>query len=205
MVGKKLHELINELSTSERKLLLYKAKRSGDKRFKNFVLLLGTKNKSVAEFQKLLSEIRQNINHTSKNQAEKSTALRRFIDFCIKEIEYLKIEAYTRSNSVIRNYILTHVYNKIKTKEIYEDYLDKLNISTLEQKDYWLRNFYLNKAATLKLISQTDKGFSEWRKVISEQINLLQTFHQKELTQIYLSVSSSYVDDKDSIQYFTHT
>ena len=202
MIGRKLHQLIIDLNTSERKLFLYKSKKSGDKRYKHFATLLGFKNQSIADFQKNLTEIKKSITSEKKSENEKNTTLRRFIDFCIKEIETIKIENYTQSNSMIRNYILSNAYNKIKTKDIYEDYLDKLGTATKQKDDYWLRSFYLNKASVLKLISQTDKGFNEWRAVIAEQINLLQDFHQKELTNIYQKISSSYVDDKDSIQLF---
>ena len=85
----------------------------------------------------------------------------------------------------LRPYLLSNTYNKIKTKDIYEDYLNKLGLSTRDSDDYWLRNYYLNKASVLKLISQTDKDFNVWRLIISEQINLLQDFHQKELTNTF--------------------
>jgi hypothetical protein len=202
LVGRKLHQLIIDLNTSERKLFIYKAKKSGDKRYKHFATLLGVKNQSIADFQKNLTEVQQQITSQHKSLAEKNITLRRFIDFCIKEIENIKIENYAQSNPVIKNYILSNAYNKIKTKEIYEDYLDKLGTATKGVDDYWFKSYYLNKASVLKLVSQTDKGFNEWRTVISEQINLLQDFHQKELTNIYQKISSSYVDDKNSIQYF---
>ena len=202
MIGKKLHTLIIDLNTSERKLFIYKAKKSGDKRYKRFATLLGYKNQSMADFQKTLLEIQNDLTSEIKNIAEKKLTLRRFIDFCVKEIENTKIEAYVQSNAEIKNYILSNAYNKIKTKDIYEDYLNKLGLSTRDSDDYWLRNYYLNKASVLKLISQTDKDFNVWRLIISEQINLLQDFHQKELTNIYQKISSSYVDDKNSIQQF---
>ena len=202
MIGRKLHQLIIDLSTSERKLFIYKAKKSGDKRYKGFATLLGYKNQSIADFQKVLLKSQHDLVSEIRSEAEKKLTLRRFIDFCIKEIENVKIENYVQSNAMMKNYILSNAYNKIKTKDIHEDYLHKLGVAVKDGDDYWLRSYYINKSSVLKLMSQTDKGFNEWRSIISEQINLLQDFHQKELTNIYQKISSSYVDDKDSIQLF---
>ncbi|MBI3517969.1 MAG: hypothetical protein HY062_01245 [Bacteroidetes bacterium] len=98
MLGNKLLQLINDLNTSERKLLIYRAKRSEDKRLKQFIRLLGDPNQSIAEFQDSLMSVKNNISSKGQLEKIKNDQLRRFIDFCIKEIEDLKIENYSKSN-----------------------------------------------------------------------------------------------------------
>jgi hypothetical protein len=181
MLGQKLYNLILELNTSERKLLFYKAKRSDDKRHKQFVVLLGIKQQSAADFQDNLSLIKNQLSSKSHSEKEKNDFLRRFIDFCIKEIEDLKIEYYTKSNPEIRHYILSSAYNKFNTKSIYHDYLTKLGTNTKDGNDYWLRSYFLTKMANIKLLNQTEDDFHDWRQLVSQQINLLQDFYQKEL------------------------
>lgn len=202
MLGQKLYNLILELNTSERKLLFYKAKRSDDKRHKQFVVLLGSKQQSAADFQYNLSLIKTQLSSKSHSEKEKNDFLRRFIDFCIKEIEDLKIEHYAKSNPEIRHYILSSAYNKINTKAIYQDYLTKLGTNTNDGNDYWLRSYFLTKMANIKLLNQTEDDFHDWRQLVSQQINLLQDFYQKELSSVYEKIASSYVDDKNSLSYF---
>lgn len=202
MLGQKLYNLILELNTSERKLLFYIAKRSDDKRHKQFVLLLGSKQQSAADFQHNLSLIKTQLSSKSHSEKEKNDFLRRFIDFCIKEIEDLKIEHFTKSHPEIRHYILSAAYNKVNTKAIYQDYLSKLGTYTKEENDYWLRSYFLTKMANIKLLNQTEDDFQDWRQLVSQQINLLQDFYQKEISNVYEKIASSFVDDKNSLSHF---
>ena len=96
MLGNKLLQLIKDLNTSERKLLIYKAKRSNDKRLTQIIRLLGEPNQSSAEFQESLMIVKNSISTKGQSEKIKNDLLRRFIDFCIKEIEDLKIENYSK-------------------------------------------------------------------------------------------------------------
>ena len=108
MIGQKLYFLISDLDTSERKYLFLRGKKTEDKRYKPFISLLGKKGNSTAEFQDALDKIKDVISPAKSKEKDKSDAIRRFIDFCIKEIENLKIEIYSKSNSKIRNYIFNN-------------------------------------------------------------------------------------------------
>jgi hypothetical protein len=198
MIGQKLYFLISDLDTSERKYLFLRGKKTEDKRYKPFISLLGKKGNSTAEFQDALDKIKDVISPAKSNEKDKSDAIRRFIDFCIKEIENLKIEIYSKSNSKIRNYILAEIYDNSKTREVNEDYLEKLNKQT-DKKDYWLKNYYLTKSASLKLRSQTTKDLDEWKRLIIEHKKLVQSHYQQEITHAYDRISASFLDDKRSI------
>ena len=91
MLGNRLLLLIKELNVSERKLLIYKAKGSNDKRMKEFIRLLGNPNQSTSDFQDSLSIVRNHISNKNQSEKIKNDQLRRFIDFCVKEVEDLKI------------------------------------------------------------------------------------------------------------------
>ncbi len=202
MLGNKLLQLIKDLNTSERKLLIYKAKRSDDKRLKQFVLLLGDPNQSTTEFQDSLMVVKNNISSKGQSEKIKNDQLRRYIDFCIKVIEDLKIDNYSKAHPAIRNYILSEVYNKIDTRYIHQDYLLKLNTATKNSDEFWLKNYYINKMASLKLLSQTDKDFMEWRKLLASQIKLVQNYYYEEIANVYTKIGSSYVDDKTTLEQF---
>ena len=87
MIGQKLFLVLSRLSTAERKFFFLRAKKTEDKRFKQFVFLLGKKGFSTAEFQTSLDIIKKEIATNNSNEKEMQDALRRFIDFCIKEVE----------------------------------------------------------------------------------------------------------------------
>jgi hypothetical protein len=202
MLGNKLLQVLKDLNTSERKLLIYRAKRSEDKRLKQFIRLLGEPNQSSAEFQESLMIVKNNISSKGQTEKIKNDQLRRFIDFCIKEIEDLKIENYSKSHPAIRNYILSDVYNKINTRYIYQDYLLKLNFSTKNSNDFWIKNYYINKMSSLKLLSQTDDDFKEWRTLLATQIKLVQDYYNEEIANVYAKIGASYVDDKTTLEQF---
>lgn len=146
MIGQKLYFLLADLTTSERKYLFVKGKKSEDKRYASFITLLGKKRGSTADFQDALHKVKNQIAPGKSGDKEKSDTIRRFIDFCIKEIENLKIELYSQSNGKLRNYILAEVYDTSKTREVNEDYLKKLNKQT-DDKDFWLKNYYITKTS----------------------------------------------------------
>jgi len=202
MLGNKLLQVLKDLNTSERKLLIYRAKHSEDKRLKQFIRLLGEPNQSSAEFQESLMIVKNNISSKGQTEKIKNDQLRRFIDFCIKEIEDLKIENYSKSHPAIRNYILSDVYNKINTRYIYQDYLLKLNFSTKNSNDFWIKNYYINKMSSLKLLSQTDDDFKEWRTLLATQIKLVQDYYNEEIANVYAKIGASYVDDKTTLEQF---
>jgi hypothetical protein len=202
MLGNKLLLLIKDLNISERKLHIYKAKRSNDKRLKEFIRLLGEPNQSSVEFQESLMIVKNSISSKGQSEKIKNDLLRRFIDFCIKEIEDLKIENYSKSHPAIRNYILSDVYNKIDTRSIYQDYLLKLNTSTKNSNEFWMKNYYINKMANIKLLSQTDEDFKEWRALLANQIKLVQDYYNEEIANVYTKIGASYVDDKTTLEQF---
>lgn len=202
MIGNKLLQLIKDLNTSERKLLIYKAKQSEDKRLKQFIKLLGKVNQSSSDFQDSLTIVKNNISSKGQSEKIKNDQLRRFIDFCIKEIEELKIEQYAKANLAIRNYILSNVYNKNTTRTVYQDYLSKINTYAKNSNDFWIKNYYINNMASLKLLSQTDNDFKEWRDLLSVQINLIQDYYYEEIANVYTKIGASYVDDKTTLDQF---
>jgi hypothetical protein len=125
-------------------------------------------------------------------------ALRRFIDFCIKEVENLKIELYIKSNFKTRNFILSEIYDHSSSREIHEDYLNKLDKFS-DEKDFWLKNYYVTKMSTIKLRSQKLSDLEEWKSLLIKQKKLVQENYQHEIASVYDKISASFIDDKRSI------
>lgn len=202
MIGKKLFNLIQELDTSERKLIFSQAKRSDDKRYSYLKKLLGTKRQSVLVFQQNLIQIQSVILPGNSNVAEVGLATRRLIDFCIKEIENIKIKQYINTNKKIRSYLLCEVYKDYEKKEILEDYLSKLIDAIDVDQDYWLYDFYLKTLSNLKLRTQTKRDIKDWKGLLLLQKDYTQKFYVKKNAIILDKVSSLYLDDKGSVDAF---
>jgi len=198
MIGQKLFLVLSRLSTAERKFFFLRAKKTEDKRFKQFVFLLGKKGFSTAEFQTSLDIIKKEIATNNSNEKEMQDALRRFIDFCIKEVENLKIELYIKSNFKTRNFILSEIYDHSSSREIHEDYLNKLDKFS-DEKDFWLKNYYITKMSTIKLRSQKLSDLEDWKSLLIKQKKLVQENYQHEIASVYDKISASYIDDKRSI------
>ena len=175
MIGQKLFLVLSRLSTAERKFFFLRAKKTEDKRFKQFVFLLGKKGFSTAEFQTSLDIIKKEIATNNSNEKEMQDALRRFIDFCIKEVENLKIELYIKSNFKTRNFILSEIYDHSSSREIHEDYLNKLDKFS-DEKDFWLKNYYVTKMSAIKLRSQKLSDLEEWKSLLIKIILLVWNF-----------------------------
>lgn len=198
MVGQKLYLILSRLSTAERKFFFLRAKKTDDKRFKQFVFLLGKKGFSTAEFQSNLEKIKKEIATKNSNEKEMQDALRRFIDFCIKEVENLKIELYIKSNFKTRNFILSEIYDHSSSREIHEDYLHKVEKFS-DEKDFWLKNYFITKMSTLKLRSQKLSDLEDWKTLLIKQKKLVQENYQQEIASVYDKISASFIDDKRSI------
>jgi hypothetical protein len=198
MIGQKLFLVLSRLSTAERKFFFLRAKKTEDKRFKQFVFLLGKKGFSTAEFQTSLDIIKKEIATNNSNEKEMQDALRRFIDFCIKEVENLKIELYIKSNFKTRNFILSEIYDHSSSREIHEDYLNKLDKFS-DEKDFWLKNYYVTKMSAIKLRSQKLSDLEDWKSLLIKQKKLVQENYQHEIASVYDKISASFIDDKRSI------
>jgi len=198
MIGQKLYLILSRLSTAERKFFFLRSKKTDDKRFKQFVFLLGKKGFSTAEFQTSLEKIKKEIATNNSSEKEMQDTLRRFIDFCIKEVENLKIELYIKSNFKTRNFILSEIYDHSSSREIHEDYLNKVDKFTNE-KDFWLKNYYVTKMSALKLRSQKLSDLEDWKALLMKQKKLVQENYQEEIAAVYDKISASFIDDKRSI------
>jgi hypothetical protein len=198
MIGHKLYLLLSKLNTAERKCLFLRSHKTDDKRYKQFVFLMGKKGNSSIEFQSRLEKIKKELATNKTSEKEMQNNLRRFVDFCIKEIESLKIELFVKSNFKIRNYLLSEIYDHSSTRETHEDYLNKLNKFS-DEKDFWFKNYYISKMSTLKLRSQKSTDLDEWKTLLIKQKKIVQEQYQQEITSVYDKISASFIDDKRSI------
>jgi hypothetical protein len=196
LIGKKLYWLIYDLDNSERKSLHFICRNSNDKRYSVLTKLLNERNITQEEFENFLKNETFAIYPSNVSELERATKVRRLVDFCIKEIENLKISNYTSYDGLIRNYILAQVYDKTGMRHIQEDYLNKLGNDNSRKKVYLYNNFYIDTQLGLKLRTQTLKNIQEYQKLLLEKKELVYTHYLHEMVYIFDRVSALFIDDK---------
>jgi hypothetical protein len=198
MIGHKLYLLLSKLTTAERKCLFLRSHKTDDKRYKQFVFLMGKKGNSSNDFQSSLEIIKKELATNKTSEKEKQDNLRRFVDFCIKEVENLKIELFVKANFKLRNYLLSEIFDHSSTRETHEDYLNKLDKFS-DDNDFWIKNYYISKMSALKLRSQKVTDLDEWKTLLIKQKKIVQEHYQQEIASVYDKISASFIDDKRSI------
>ncbi len=202
MIGKKLHQLLQDLSVSERRSLLNICKRSDDKRHGQLDRLLRAKNTSEASFVKTLNKIGKELKESEVSEQEREKNLRRFVDFAAKEIENLKLKQLLGKDLKLRNYLLSLSYDQNETKRLKNEYLSKANTYALKDNDYWVQRQFLEHRLKTTLQNQTVNDIKEFRKSVGKKRHLVQWYYQLEMAQIYDFVSSTFLDDKTSLDEF---
>lgn len=201
MLGKKLYHLLQELNTSERKLLFSKAKKSKDKRYAFLVQLMGPKKQPDTIFTTNIEKLRTTL-VKQKPGADIELEIRRILDFSIKEIENLKISQLVNTDKKLRYYLLADVYKNVATKDILEDYLKKLiDVIDVEQ-DFWQHDFYLKSMSNLKLRTQSKTDIEDWKKLLAIQVNSVEKYYTQKRSVLLDKIASIYMDDRESVYGF---
>lgn len=198
MLGKKLYYILQELNTSERKLLFSKAKKSRDKRYTFLLQLMGYKKQSAEAFTANIEKLRI-ILGKQKNGADIELEIRRILDFCIKEIENLKINQLVNTDKKLRYYLLAEVYKNVSTKDILEDYLKKLVEAIDVEQDFWQHDFYLKSMSNLKLRTQSKSDIEDWKHLLAIQVNSVEKYYTQKRSVLLDKIASIYMDDRESV------
>lgn len=126
MKGKRLYALLSELDKKEHRQLVNQCRNSTDKRHKELLNLLRQPGINEIKFTKMLDEIKDS--YPMKASAEKDRYVRRFNDFCCKEIENLLLRNLCNENMLLRNKELSNLFDK-RNREDLTGYYNSISIS----------------------------------------------------------------------------
>jgi hypothetical protein len=207
MVGKKLYHLISELSNSERQTIFIQAKRTDDKRFKLLLKLIGDKNYPIEDFSNKLNLIKNEIDSESTNgkSGNESLKIRRFVDYCIKEIENVKIKQFMQSNRKLKAYVMCEIYKDNKNKQILEGYLNDLNDELevdFDFNDLMYKHYWIKKSIPLKLITQSEKDLKEWKRLIVLEKTTITEQYEYNMSVVHDNIVSLYFTNQSNIKLF---
>jgi hypothetical protein len=156
MIGNKLYNLIQELSVSQHKSLLYKCANSSDKRMhilRNYLQDGDPSHEGLNIF--LEKEVLRTWPNSS--QKEQELKIRRLSNYFADQIERLLLEAYLEKNSSVKNLLLAESLEKSGNLNILKHYYEKAYSKSLEEKDAYFQILSLKGRIRMNYASQNEK------------------------------------------------
>jgi hypothetical protein len=195
MKGKKLIELFDTLSKSNKHVILNKCKASNDKRQKKLYSLLIDYQGGKKKFQEALNSIGSNL--TENNDVKKDKAIRRFIDFAVNLTEDVIIQEHINRDKSLRNNMLSTIFKNQNHLNLQESYLRKLHNKKIDSMDRFIQEQYYDDSIVLLSRSQKKKDFKKWWDLIDKKYELSNDVYTNAVTETYELASTLYLVDNE--------
>lgn len=192
MKGKRVYELLNELSPKEHRQLLFVCSKSEDKRLKVFFKVLRANFKTLEEFNILLQQ-QTELLFLRKDEEELEHTVRRNLDFYLSEIEQIIIQSYLENDSKQRNIILGEALEQGGNPFLLEYYYDKAYKDAIN-RDYLINFRALRGKIRLKFNSQSEREFLKSLDLNSQMKASVEEFYHEKLCDYYNNISNIYLD-----------
>lgn len=192
MKGKRIYELLIELSPSEHRQLLFACSKSEDKRLKVFSKVLRTNFKSLEEFNNCLNN-QTEIQFKGKESEEIEHIIRRNLDFYIDEVENVLIQSYLMSDQKQRNVLLGEALERGGNPFLLEYYYEKV-YKEVKDKDYLLELRSLRGKIRLKFNSQNEREFVKSLDLNTLMKASVEEFYHEKLCDYYNNISNIYLE-----------
>lgn len=194
MKGKSLFQLLNELNKAERHQLLNVCKRSGDKRHSALYQLAKRSNGAKDSFEDLLDQCARPL-YGSKNEKEIDKTQRRFIDFSLKEIEQIKLKNFLGEDLLLRNFLLSRIYEGKGDASIESRYLERTGELAEKAGDRFMTDYFIDRMVDLTSRAYTKKDMQKLRVLLIRKNSLIQKSYHSELARIYELLSVLNLED----------
>jgi hypothetical protein len=191
MKGKRLYDLVNNLSKSELHKLHRICSQSSDKRHLVLKEILNHKNEEEA-FNRYL-DATPLFDHLDKVEQDKS--VRRFIDFSIKVIEDMLLLQLVRENNTLREAALSEMFFYKNHFTLFQWYAAKATSHAQRIHDYSVENKIITLSLRLKGKHQTKTDFDDVYSLIKRKIAISELQHYDNITSSYNLLSSVVMDD----------
>ena len=192
MKGKRVYELLDELSPKEHRQLIFICSKSDDKRLKVFSKVLRSNFKTPEEFNVVLKQ-QTELLFIGKDNEELEHTIRRNLDFYLGEIEYIIIQSYLDSDSKQRNIILGEALEQGGNPSLLEYYYDKAYKDAVN-RDYLVEFRALRGKIRLKFNSQNEREFLKSLDLNSLMKASVEEFYHEKLCDYYNNISNIYLD-----------
>jgi hypothetical protein len=193
MKGKRIFELLNELTVTEHRQLMHHCSKSEDKRLQIFYKVLKNNIESIEEFNLCL------IKHTTqifkeKTKEEIEHICRRNLDFYALEIEGLMIQNQLISDEKLRNIIIAESLEKSANPYLLDYYYSKSYASAKLWSDSYVEIKAIRGKIRLNFNTQTEAAYKEAVK-LNEQLKVnINTFYHDKYVDYYNNISNIYIE-----------
>lgn len=198
MKGKRLFQLIKDLSKTEHRQLINACKISADKRTTALGQLLRKRNLTESGFEKWLSDLAASWNLT--DAAERDKKQRRWIDYACKETEQLLImNQFEDSNK--RHHELASIFDKRNHEEL-TGYYNHLSLQTAQstQDINALLGAYDRELRWLGR-NQTQKNIDKIAALLYKRKQATELAFHQAMSYFYTVSSALYVDNPNQESY----
>lgn len=200
MKGKRLYQLIKELTKTEHRQLVHACSVSSDKRTQALLALLKKRHLSEQSFEAWLESIFPV--KTGKNPSEQDKKQRRWVDFACKEIENLLLRNFYTENEK-RNHELSQLFDKRDNHDLTAYYNEKA-IATA-RKNNWLDILISEYDTELRWLSrnQTSTHVERIGWVLNKRLAATQLRYHEAMSYFYTVSSALYIDNPVKIARIT--
>lgn len=198
MKGKRLYQLINELSRTEHRQLVNACKLSSDKRATALGELLRKRNLTEKGFEKWLLVLVQSWNINQEKEQEKKQ--RRWVDFACKEIEQLLLKnCFAVSDD--RHYQLANLFDQRNHEELTTYYNDQaLKAASAVNNLHSLLHGYDIQLRWLSR-NQTKANIAQIGSVLIKRKQATERSYHEAMSYFYNLSSALYIDNPNAEAY----
>lgn len=199
MIGNKLHNLINELSVSQTKILIHRCSISSDKRMPILKTFILEEEKTIESLNRFLED---EVEKTwpNSNSKEKELKGRRLSNYYAEQIEKLILETFLDKNSSIKNLLLAEAIEKNGNLNIINHYYDKAHFKAIEEEDFYFQLLSLKGKIRMHYASQNEKELEKALLLNEELLKVLRHANNDKITEYYYNVSNIYLEKNSLVK-----
>jgi hypothetical protein len=197
MVGQKLFDLLNVLSSSQRKSLEYSCIKSDDKRFRVLKELIHWSWSKKEDFSAFLSEKVNEIWPLDSRQ-ERDLKVRRVADFIINQIEKIVLESYLEKNSGMKNLLLARAMENSGQIGLVDRYYQKAVAKSALEEEPFNQLMALQGRIRTSYNAQSIKEVKSTLHLNQELLAILQRSYTQKKAEYYNNASNIYLE-KDTL------
>lgn len=192
MKGKRLFQLVQELTKTEHRQLLNDCKTSTDKRMVALADLLRKRNLTEKSFAGWLDKLVTSWCITS--QIEQDKRQRRWVDFACKEIETLLLKNHFAISNQ-RHYLLSQIFDKRNHEDLAFFYNQKAIETATNEKDYDQLLTELDTELRWLGRNQTNQNISKISELLIKRKSISELRHHQAMSYFYSISSALYIDN----------
>lgn len=199
MTGKKLHQLLQEITPSQRRELITLCNTQTDKRHLVLGKILQSPNDDLVTMNdRLRTEIEQIW--PQSGSSEKAVKQRRMQHFFCTLLEQQLLLSLLQNNSSIRNVLLAQVLQKSGNGYLLNHYYDQAYKKSVEEEDSLFQLIGIKGKIRMKYMAQGEKELEEALALNNEFLHVLHNVNEQKIAEYYEHASNVYLEHQSIVE-----